>query len=308
MLRKSFIILCLFLLPVSMYAQEDIDPWYTLPHAGWISDEGQREYRLTLNIGLEQWEGEKKSETRYFLWYMTCVHPQPSYTTPNPFDTYCHLERTIFTLWGKGHSDMPNTVSVKKGDTDDNTIQLRNVDWEKGILNFAVLHTGALDPEGSKIEVSVRLQYADDPLHSIYLKSFKALDVAHGLFPDSEVAILEYRVPQYGYTLNVPFDIRGFRSKEQKVMDEIIASLSKPDLATWKSVGKDIPLPPMKEIFKTLFPDFDFENDTLTKQHEENLLESMLERYAQSLRKYDFSDDGHEKLVRYYRELLSDLF
>lgn len=168
-------------------------------------------------LGIEQWENGKRSESRYQQWDLSCQ-------TPPSGQTSCRLERVIFTLWSKtmgGTSAAHDTHS-----TDDGTLRLIDGRWRNGSLDFDVVTTSwAKDV----VHVAMRFEIKD-PL--VTLESFKAVGVGRSLF-SGELSTIEYRVPDYTYTVSVPITLEGVKSETDKRYDEMLNGLSVDDRRAW---------------------------------------------------------------------------
>ena len=318
--RSGFILSCVLIAAIQAHSQSFIQATREMPAAGFVRGGDTKEYRLSLHIGLEQWEGEKKSRIHYQIWHLSCTNPLPSYTPSNRFDTFCHLERTFFRLWALDETTKPNstlfpsTVAVIDHSMSDDTLKIRRVNWEQGILELSAMHTGAFDPEGSKIDISIRLKYigigSGPENHStIFLRSLKAIDIAYGVMSDGTVAALEYRVPEYSYMLEAPFKIKGFKSREQKKRDDLARSLNDEDRLKWRVFmdGPEMSQAWTQDI-ATILPDFDPQQESLTKEQRKVVGEHILKAIVEALVEQGFSDDGRRKLEQYFAKRVLQAF
>jgi hypothetical protein len=204
------------------------NPWFELPYIGLITDDTPPRYLVTAELGVEQWENSKRSERIHQLWYLQCQYPP--YLAP-PYQTHCSLERTMIVRW-----NMPGVktgIYVHKHNTDDGTLQLRAADWERGKLEFTIVYN-----DQTTTEVIMRMRYAD---RSIFLESFRAAGIAKSWFSD-EMSPIEYRIPEYGYTLQIPIEMRGYKPESRKQFDDLIASLDLRDREIWARIKDDADL------------------------------------------------------------------
>ncbi|MDA1304862.1 MAG: hypothetical protein O2999_11285 [Nitrospirae bacterium] len=189
------------------------------PYLGFITDTDSRQkYNLTFNFGVEQWENDKRAEKMNERWLLQCVYPD---NLAKNVSTWCHLDRTKFMQFG-------DEVFASSHDhyVSDGTLKLMDVDWERGILDLSVVHK-----DKTTTEVKIRMTIQNQ---SIYLDSFEAFAISRGLFPDSPMTVIEFRIPKYTYTLNVPIKMLGLRSEEDKKLEDMVASLSQQDQKAWE--------------------------------------------------------------------------
>jgi hypothetical protein len=113
--------------------------------------------------------------------------------------------------------------------TDDGTLRLVDDRWREGRLDFdAVTASWQQDI----IHVTMRLT-VDDPV--VTLRSFKGIHVGRSLFSD-ELSTVEYRVPEYTYTVSLPVTLRGVKSEADKRRDVALNGLSADDRRVWEAV------------------------------------------------------------------------
>ena len=63
------------------------------------------------------------------------------------------------------------------------------------------------------------------------------------------VRTLEYRIPEYSYTFNSPFPMKGLKSRAQRAWNEMIETLSNEDQPAWTALTQQ------KADFTASFPD-----------------------------------------------------
>lgn len=201
------------------------------------------EYNISTILGIEQFENGKLTPHRYQLWYLTCSFPTAGKPT-----TSCDLERTVFDQYQD--DDLKTVVSIRNHSTSDGTLRITNADWERGKLDFSVMH--ALGPE---TDVMLRMKYvkvAEDLEPFICLNSFNAVGISWILSVP-----IEYRIPEYSYTLNFPVIIHGMRSEEDRRFDDLVSSLSDQDRAVYDQLkGGPDPLAweAIEAQLKNMFP------------------------------------------------------
>jgi hypothetical protein len=174
----------------------------------------------------------------------------------------------------------------------DGTLRLLNADWQRGRLDFTVVHS-----DKSTIEVMLRLKSTDNV---IYLDSFKATGIARGLLSDTMTTI-EYRIPKYTYMLNVPVQMRGLRSLEDKKWDDMFATLSRQDQYSWKKVQlencKDVD---GDAVLRKKLPNY--QGGKLTPDEERIIMDLVIDQWAKCLSNPGVSADGRGKIIKFFRE------
>ena len=119
------------------------------------------EYHVLWVVGLEQWEDSKLTPIRE-KWTLICDYPHRYIESTN---TSCELERMTITHWTgliRGA-----TIHILKHSSDEGTLQIADVDWRKGRLDFDIIY-----PDKSKTNVFISMKYHNE---SIYMNSFKAV-------------------------------------------------------------------------------------------------------------------------------------
>src|SRR5438093_6099051 len=146
---------------------------------------------IDCSFGIEHWEAGKRRDERYQQWHLTC-------RTPPRGQTSCELERVIYDMWSKDIGGVH--VSFDKHSTEDGTLQLVDGRWEQGTLDFDVV-MGTMTKDVCHVAMRIEVKEL-----LVTLKSFKAVGVGRGgLFglPDGNVVAVEYRIPDYSYTVNM---------------------------------------------------------------------------------------------------------
>ena len=184
-------------------------------------------YDLTFYFGIEQWEDGKLTTHRRQQWELHCSYPEPATNRQN---TWCSLKRVVINeelTPGSGA-----IIGTTKHDSSDGTLRLINADWERGRLDFTIVYSDRGTTEvmlGMKREGNI-----------FYLDSFKATAITRGTFVLTPLTTIEYRIPKYTYTLNVPVVMRGLKSTGAKEWDEMVATLSKEDQKAWEEFWANI--------------------------------------------------------------------
>jgi len=280
------------------------------PHIGSYNGKGaSANYHLYFNFGIEQWEGDRRNSIRYQQWFLQADFPDPISKKTN---TWCNLERIIIDKWEKGH--IQTIIGVRNHSPENGTLKFQRLDWAKGVFDCSIV----LD-DLSTIEIMLRMKLKDG---AIWLQSFKAVGIARGIFSDTMTTI-EYRIPKYTYTLNVPIEMRGLRSEEDKKTDDMLSTLSKEDQIAWEKFRVEIP-PKCKTLNKTfadeetlkkIMPDYEKRKPELDKGgpftlEERTKLEAIfVEEWAKCMSKSSISKDGQTKISnemkRSFREAFS---
>ena len=272
------------------------------PYIGFFKGKGANaKYNLSFNFGIEQWEDGKKSTFRHQQWFLQCSYPEPLSNRP---ETWCSLERIVIDHWEKISGG--DVIGTHKHYFSDGTLKLLRVDWQRGELDFNIVLT-----DNSTIEVMLRMKYERG---NIYLDSFKAIGIARGRLTDSMVP-LEYKIPKYTYILNVPVEMTGLRSMDDKKWDDMIATLSKQDQISWEKF-KATPDKKCKafdkfseEALKKIIsnyerrkPQLDKGDDDLTPEESGKFLDYFVEEFAKCIANSGVSKDGQKKIVDYLKD------
>jgi hypothetical protein len=273
------------------------------PFIGHFKGKGANaEYNLSFNFGIEQWESGKQSTSRHQQWVLQCSYPEP---LEKRAETWCSLDRTVIDDWGKLMDGV--LISTWNHNSLDGTLKLLYVDWQRGKLDFNIVYT-----DKSITEVMVRMKFKDG---FIYLDSFKAIGISRGILSDSMVPI-EYKIPQYTYIMNVPIEMKGLRSRDDKKWDDMLASLSKQDQTAWEKFRttsdkrcKNLGKRPDEEQLKKMIPNYErrkpqIEKGDLTPEESRILANYAAEEYAKCLANSDISKDGQKKIVDLMRQFL----
>jgi len=190
----------------------------------------------------------------------------------------------------------------------DGTLKLVYVDWEAGELDLQLTLT-----DNTTIEVMLRVQYQDT---SIYLKDFKAIGIARGMFSDTMTAI-EYRIPEYSYTLDIPVQMKGLKSEDDKKRDEMLQSLTEEDRLIWENMQTEGVSPwdtvSLMSRAKELIPDIE-EIDAgtvrrdLSPEETKMLGALMFEEAKEFLGEQGFSEDGLKKILDFMERVIDEIW
>lgn len=176
-------------------------------------------YNIYSVFGIEQWEDGKLATHRRQQWTIECDYS----VAMNPPSTSCTLTRVVID-----EELTPGTgamISTHRHYTSDGTLRLITADWEGGRLDFTIVNS---DKSTTEAMLSMKIKST-----LIFLDSFKATAITRGNFFDIPLTTIEYRMPKYTYTLNVPVLMRGLRPMGDKEWDEMFATLSKQDQNAW---------------------------------------------------------------------------
>jgi len=268
------------------------------PYIGFYKGKGgSAEYHLTFNFGIEQWENNKQSTNQYQKWFLRASFPQPA---TKKRTTRCSLERLVITMWPE--TSLGTVISQHNHYQEDGTLKLQRVDWEKGILDFSIALADL-----STIEIALRMGLKND---RIYLKSFNAIGIARGMFSDTMTAI-EYKIPKYTYTLDVPVKMTGLRSENDKKWDDMIGTLSEEDQIAWEKSKAEGAKCVDKEFdgnLKKIIPDSETRETDLTLEEKAKLEAAFFEQFNKCLSKSSISRDGQAKIANEIKRTLRESF
>jgi hypothetical protein len=306
--RFSFtgcVLLCALILSTSIVNAEELGPYL-----GHYKGKGETtEYTLMFPFGIEQWENDKKSTYRYQQWLFMISYPD---ILTKKWTIGITLERTIFdgvdNKFGIGAVASSRTHSQADG-----TLQLRGVDPKRGIVDFTIVFD-----DTSTAEVMLRMKFKDG---SVYLDSFKAVGIARGVLSDTMTPI-EYRIPKYTYTLNVPIKMHGLREEGAKEWDDMLSTLSKEDQIAWEKFRFEMPTKCKtlnktfadEETLKKIMPDYEKRKPELDKggpftPEERNKLEAIfVEEWAKCISKSSISKDGQSKISNEMKRSFNEAF
>jgi len=256
-----------------------------------------------LGFGIEQFEGGKRTTHRFQLWDLLCNYP-PDPLVGQPNETYCHVERTVLNRSGEDMG-LGTYIGQYLHSTLDGSLKLTNVDWNEGELDFQLILV-----DRTTIEVKLRVGYQDT---SIYLKDFKAIGIARGIVSDTMEAI-EYRIPEYTYTLDIPVRMKGLKSESDKRQEEMLQSLSQQDRAIWEQLEDKTPPSSFLEghdfdqRLRQIIPEYDAikaGERELTPEEERKTEGLILAEIRKWLERQGFSVEGLQKIFDFMSEGLS---
>ena len=284
--------LILALTPLNGLSDDERKPMRDMPWIGFIRGDDPPQYLIiNFDFGIEQWEGSKRTTRRHQVWKLKCSFP-PYFPPPN--QTECDLERTVVDRWNL-QSEEKWIIAVKKHATHDGTLKIKKIDWAKGILGFTVISE---DLGLGETEVLIRMKYERN---YIYLDSFKAFAVARGLIGDSLTSI-EYRIPEYEYTLELPLRMKGFKSAFRKRLDDVIDSLDDRDRRIWSKLeaGSQLLEFPDTETLRKILPNadqIDKGEQEIAPEDWKRLVEFVLGTDRERFLNAGMSDDAVKKLT-----------
>lgn len=249
-------------------------------------------YTLYFNFGIEQYENNKKADFRLQNWILNCSYPNEYAERPDK--TYCYLNRTVYDRILT--EDIGTTVTEHFHSEADRNLHLQPVDWTNGKLDFTIRFT-----DGNTTEVMIRLKELGGIL---YMDSFKALGVARGFWSDS-MSALEYRIPEYTYTLNLPIRFNGIKSEDDKRREEFENSLSASDRAIWLAKAETLFREPTEEeeheLLKTIpgYADLKAEKRKATPEEDRLLRQALVNMMMKNVREIGLSPDGTVRALKF---------
>jgi hypothetical protein len=172
---------------------------------------------LFFDVGVEQWENGKKAAFRHQIWAFRCSVRRALPTTPN-----CTVERLVIDDWGQFSGVL---VRMHTHQPSENNIRINRLDWDIGVLDITLQFY-----DGETAEVSVRFERKGN---LYYLRSFKGVSV-HRSGVGDDLSTIEYRIPKYTYTLNVPLEMKGLSDAGLEKWDALFESLIEADKNAWK--------------------------------------------------------------------------
>jgi len=258
---------------------------------------------LMLGFGIEQFEGGKRTTHRFQLWDISCQYPP---YVGNPNETYCSVDRTVLDRTGE-EMGLGTIIGQHSHYASDGTLKITHVDWEEGELDLQLTLT-----DNTTIEVMLRVQYQDT---SIYLTDFKAIGIARGVFSDTMEAI-EYRIPEYSYTLDIPVQMKGLKSEDDRKLEEMLQSLIEEDRLIWEkvqregAVNKFFDFVNLKSRMMELIPDYEeieAGKRVLSSEETKLLYALMFEDYEKFFGVQGFSEDGLKKILDFMKVQISTM-
>jgi len=210
------------------------------------------------------------------------------------------VKRTILDRSGEDRG-FGTIIGYRSHYAEDGTLKLLYADWKGGKLDFQLI----LDDK-TTIEVKLRLQYQND---SIYLKDFQAIGIARGRFSDTMEAI-EYRIPEYTYTLDIPVQMKGLKSEDDKKRDEMLQSLTEEDRLIWEKMQSSDFVDIDESRMKELIPDYEeieAGRRDLSSEEVKMLGALMFENYEKYFGAQGFSEDSLKKILDFMKMGISKM-
>lgn len=278
----SIALIGMLLINAELFARPEIKTY-----VGTVSQENDGiRYRILCNFGIEQYENGKKSDTRYQQWLFS-----GSNYIAGKHETYLTVERIVFDKWSS--REVGTQASYWVHSINDNTLVIKALDWEKGIVDFSLVFT-----DGSTAEVMMRIKRDKD---SLFLEQFKAYGIARGYLSDT-MAALEYKIPEYSYTLSIPIVIKGLKSESDKEADEMYESLSRHDQKIVDNLANSSlfndGLKEVGSLIKNEIPDIDkidMGEREMTEEEKGRVIAILAEQMTIRLRKEGMSEEGIKK-------------
>lgn len=189
---------------------------------GFASEKSGINDSLKVTVGIEQWENGKKADHRHQIWRFECF----SNNLTGYRAATCSVERLVIDDWGKMLPSPVVTTHMHR--TSEKNLKMNRLDWEAGILDLTL----TMD-DGVPVEVDIRFKR----MGNLYdLQSFKGVSVYRSSIDQVGLSTIEYRVPSYTYTLNVPLEMKGMSDAGLKRWDALFESLSDADKIAWKKL------------------------------------------------------------------------
>ena len=299
-MKKTWVLFLILVFQVGpVLAQSELGPLL-----GTINEDNQYSISM-LGFGIEQFEGGKRTTHRFQLWDLLCQYP-PHPLLGQPNETYCSVKRTVLDRSGEDRG-FGTIIGQHSHRTADGTLTLTHVDWNAGELDLQLPLA-----DNTTIEVMLRVQHQNN---SIYLKDFKAIGIARGMFSDTMEAI-EYRIPEYSYTLDIPVQMKGLKSEDDRKLAEMLQSLTEKDRLTWANMqsegASNIPSGSVdiKSKMMELIPDFEeieAGRRDLSSEEIKMLGALMFENYEKFFGAQGFSEDGLKKILNFMKVQVSTM-
>jgi hypothetical protein len=284
----ALILLC------SLVKAGDTVTWHDLyGRIGFITSDGR--YVLDFDVGIEQWEDGKQTTHRNQQWTLDCSSPSAT----GQESTVCTLKRLVIDKEltpGSGP-----ILNVHKHSTLDGTLKIVLADWNRGRLDFTIINS-----DNSVTEAMLEMKISSS---LILLNSFKATAITRGNIVSIPLTTIEYKIPKYTYTANVPILMRGLRPMSEKKWDEGIATLSKHDQSAWEdfkgklsSACKNLEKMSPDEIIKkaTIVEARRVElrkGGTPSKDEKTRIISHVESEWAQCLKKSKMTEAGQRTIV-----------
>lgn len=211
------------------------------------------------------------------------------------------MKRTILDPYGEEWG-VGTIIGQRSHYASDGTLKLTYVDWNAGKLDLQL----TLDDKNT-IEVKLRLQYRND---SIYLKDFQAMGIDKGGMFSDKMAAIEYRIPEYSYTLDLSVQMKGLKSEDDKKRDEMLQSLTEEDRLIWEKIQPSDFVDIDESRMKELIPDYEeieAGRRDLSPEEVKMLGALMFENYEKFFGAQGFSEDGLKKILDFMKVGISKM-
>lgn len=180
---------------------------------------------VSLTVGIEHWEQNKRQTHRRQVWKIDCR--QPPAEREQPTTPSCTLIRTVIDEAVLGVLPI---VTEHLHSVEDDTLRVGRISWQGGIIELSIVHT-------DKRTAEVTIRFSEKGGY-YFFKDFTAATLLREK-PSGAVTVVEYRIPEYTYHVNVPIEIPGLNDAGLRPWDELFAKLSKPDQEGWYALFAD---------------------------------------------------------------------
>ena len=170
-----------------------------------------------------------------------------------------------------------------------------------GRLDFSFTFT-----DDNTTDVLINMKYSNG---LIYLDSFKAVSVGRSLVSASPSA-LEFKIPDYSYRMQVPVLMKGWKSEEDKVRDDMEKSLSTEDRNIWLSIRDNLGSIKSDQALRKAIPDYDEVNSgkkEFTQEHARAMQTVILEEVSKLLEGSTMSADGKQKTMKFMTDSVASI-
>jgi hypothetical protein len=265
---------------------------------------------FSLTVGIEHWEQNQRQTHRRQIWRFSCSQ---NVTEPKGPPVTCSVRRTVIL---EAQLGLLPFAAEHYHSTEDETLRIVHFDWQRGIAELSIVHQN-----GRTAEVTIQFSEKDG---YYFLKGFSAATLLRES-PSGKVAIIEYRVPEYTYHVNMPIEMPGLNDAGLRAWDELFATLPKADQEAWFAMfaekklaaidainEKDLSAVVLTEL-KRRYPDltvdeknvnntsFTAEQEkTLTQLVEDQFLEALVSDVRSNVR---ISNAGRNVIVEYLKKV-----
>mgnify|MGYP001207440745 CR=1 FL=1 len=237
---------------------------------------GKININVICEFGIEQWIDNKKDDDYLQVWNL--------YIASNNYTILdANLSISEYGLYDK------DSVLVRKywTDTVNKLLTIEELYFKNGTLRFEFKYSEIEDP------VSVNIRFIADN-GFLYLTKFKALSTTSRYSTtdmSTELIIKEYKIPEYTYIKNVPVKMTGYKTIEQKAIDEMFSSFSDNDKAVFKKLAIYVTSEGFwseaEKRIEKLFPDYTLEDiDSGKIQLEDAEITKLFDLFTEAIHEY----------------------